>query len=118
MKMQWAEFGGSLLQRLTGSGGGSSFETTQPVDDYRMQVQLLRSRNRRLETALVDLLETSEAAVREQRRNEIELRRMLDQSRSDFEVAWSGFTADNALEDQVTSLDLADDRARRWLLTP
>lgn len=90
--------------------------TNVQLDDYRSQIEQLRVRNEQLEHALADANAAHSAAMMDQRRTETALRERLEQSRSAFEVAWSGFTAEPAIEEQLASLDPGNDRARRWLL--
>lgn len=120
MKLQLGRMSKSRFGSRLRSTGHREPEAAASVSaaEYRIQVQLLRSRNRRLEQALAEALEASEVVLGAQQRREAELLLRLDQSRSDFEVAWTGFSADIALDDQLSSLHPGDDRARRWLLTP
>lgn len=119
MRLHQTQVGKSFLSRR-GIGrqaalrGGDA--TAAALEDYRLQIEELQARNEQLEKKLADTIAANRAAMVDQRRTETALRERLEESRSAFEVAWSRFDGDPAIEDQLASLDLGSDRARRWLL--
>lgn len=121
MKLLSSQLGDSLRRGLSQYvGGDADPRMAAELSEYRLQVQLLRTRSRRLERQLADVAAANKAALADKHRTEMVLRERLAeaQASSAFESAWEDFNADNSIEDQLSHLDAGDDRARRWLLTP